>query len=85
LNVRTQSDYYRLKDLLVSTPENISSITEQFAPMPEFGFEGGRELGSYNATFQALGETLTYNINDLASVYRLWQLKEAKASNEEID
>jgi hypothetical protein len=49
------------------------------------GFEGGRELGSYNATFQALGETLTYNINDLASVYRLWQLKEAKASNEEID
>jgi len=30
-------------------------------------------------------EILTYNINDLASVYKLWQLKEAKASNEEID
>jgi len=52
------------------------------------GFEGGRELGSYNATFQTLGETtkpLTYNINDLASVHKLWQLKEAKASSEEID
>jgi len=22
--------------------------------MPELGFEGGRELGSYNATFQAI-------------------------------
>ena len=48
-------------------------------------FEGGRELASYNATFQALKGTATYNINDLASVNRLWQLKEAKASNEEID
>jgi hypothetical protein len=26
-----------------------------------------------------------FNINDLASLYKLWQLKEAKASNEEID
>ena len=54
LNARTQDDYYNLKNLLIQTPENIVSITEQFAPMPELGFEGGRELGSYNATFQAI-------------------------------
>ena len=28
---------------------------------------------------------LTYNINDLVSVHKLWQLREVKASNEEID
>jgi len=31
---------------------NLSSVIEQFAPDTEKGFEGGRDLASYNATFK---------------------------------
>lgn len=46
----TQHDYYNLKEQINNG--EIFSVIEQFAPMGEF--EGGRELGSYNATFQAI-------------------------------
>ena len=83
-NIVTQGDYYTLKQQIANG--EYSSVIEQFAPIEELGFEGGRELGSYNATFQALNDiSKTYNINDLASVHKLWQLKESKASTEEID
>lgn len=54
-NIVTQGDYYTLKQQ-ISNGEYYSVI-EQFAPIEELGFEGGRELGSYNATFQALKGT----------------------------
>lgn len=45
--LKTQTDYYKLK----SEISNFTSIREQFAPDIERGFEGGRELAAYNATF----------------------------------
>ena len=54
-NIVTQGDYYTLKQQIANG--EYYSVKEQFAPMEELGFEGGRELGSYNATFQALRGT----------------------------
>lgn len=54
-NIVTQGDYYALKQQIANG--EYYSVKEQFAPMEELGFEGGRELGSYNATFQALKGT----------------------------
>lgn len=61
----------------------ILKLVEQIAPTE--GFDGGRELGSYNATFRAIGSTQTFNIYDLESVKRLSDLKSQKASSELID
>ena len=81
-----RANSYATQNLLVNHPEyRINLIIEQFAPMEELEFEGGRELGSYNATFKGINSNLLYNINDLASIHKLWQLKEVKASAEEID
>lgn len=46
--LKTQTDYYKLKSEIF----NFTSIREQFAPDIERGFEGGRELAAYNATFR---------------------------------
>jgi hypothetical protein len=47
--IKTHNEYYKLKKQLRLYPNSIVSIREQFAPME--GFEGGRELAAYNATF----------------------------------
>lgn len=83
ITIKTHNDYYRLKDLLQQTPENITSIREQFAPIPELGFSGGRELAAYNATFQSV-DGRNFNIYDLASVRELARLKAIKAPDQEI-
>ena len=79
-NVITQGDYYTLKQQI--TDGEYYSVKEQFAPMEKF--EGGRELGSYNATFQALIGTTKPMIstNDLRQqIYsvRSWQGRIEKA------
>ena len=81
-NVVTQGDYYTLKQQIANG--EYSSVIEQFAPIEELGFEGGRELGSYNATFQALKGTAKPMIstNDLRNqIYsvRSWQGRLEKA------
>lgn len=82
-----RANSYASQNFININPQyKIKSIIEQFAPMPELGFEGGRELGSYNATFQAIDNiNINYNVNDLASVHRLSNLKKQGASAEEID
>ena len=77
----TQQDYYNLKAQIANG--EIFSVIEQFAPTE--GFEGGRELGSYNATFQAiLGVSQsplqpTDEIRQQIDSVRGWQQKLEKA------
>lgn len=80
-NIVTQQDYYALKDQINNG--KIYSVIEQFAPMGDF--EGGRELGSYNATFQAILGTSqnpmqsTDKIRQQINSIRGWQQKLEKA------
>lgn len=81
-NVVTQNDYYVLKSQI--TNGEYYSIKEQFAPNPEKGFEGGRELGSYNATFQAIRGTAqpmisTEDLKQQIYSVRSWQERIEKA------
>lgn len=63
---------------------NIQKIIEQFAPVPELGFEGGRELAAYNVTFKSV-DGRSFNVYDLDSVRNLANLKAIKASKTEIN
>lgn len=79
-NVVTQGDYYILKQQIANG--EYYSVKEQFAPME--GFEGGRELGSYNATFQALRGTAkpmisTDDLRQQIYSVRSWQGRIEKA------
>ena len=79
-NVITQGDYYTLKQQIANG--EYYSVKEQFAPME--GFEGGRELGSYNATFQALKGTTkpmisTDDLRQQIYSVRSWQGRLEKA------
>lgn len=50
-HIRTHTEYYAFRNEIQGNGE-IINVKEQFAPIPELGFEGGRELASYNATFK---------------------------------
>lgn len=48
--IKTHNQYYAFRQFLKDRPGDIISVREQFAPAE--GFEGGRELASYNCTFK---------------------------------